>query len=180
MPMTSPLMVKDPQVSNAHGNRKLAKDRGSNHPRCRSSGRTRVLFPTLFRHELLRIAHLDTGYLSRTAASRETWREGPESKTHCRHSASSAELFGSHDNRRTGRIDEINVASTAVNMWPPRSLTAASQERTLRAQQAAFRHRLDFLRSRSTAHRLNTNRLRTLTESPRVRRAAPGIRAEAG
>ena len=37
----------------------------------------KMLFPTVFRHELLEFAHLATGYLSHTAAPPESWREGP-------------------------------------------------------------------------------------------------------
>jgi len=49
--------------------------------------------------------------------------------THCGSHPPAVELSRPYNNQRTGRIDEINVASTAVKTWPPQSLTAVSQER---------------------------------------------------
>jgi hypothetical protein len=51
--------------------------------------------------------------------------------TDWRHSVSAVGLFGSHNNRSPGRIDQINGARTAVKIWPPGSLTAVSHERTV-------------------------------------------------
>jgi hypothetical protein len=48
--------------------------------------------------------------------------------THGGRAGPGVDLFGPHNNLSTGRTDEINGASTALNTRLPRSLPAVSQE----------------------------------------------------